>query len=252
MLKRLVVDGRQMLAIAGSDAVGCLYGVYGLLEDHYGVGFYLGGDVLPETERPCEFRMSTSESGRPWPSAAFSRGPIFHSRPTVYSWEDWKFILDQMAKMRMNFLHVHNYNETGLKPQVTKVPRHNEMFHNFTYRGITSRVWMATVADRSFLGGPPWDLITVPLRRGRSFRRLRLRRDCTLHNETLSNEQVFRKGVVPFPEGYRLRPYPRRENRSRLGHQPDSRRRTRLRPTIRGWSPPGLTRSLPTIPISTT
>ena len=48
VLKRLAVEGRPLLVIAGSDAVGCLYGVYGLLEDHCGVGFYLGGDVLPE------------------------------------------------------------------------------------------------------------------------------------------------------------------------------------------------------------
>ena len=62
-----------------------------------------------------------------------------------------------MAKMRMNFLHIHNYNETGLKPQVIDVPGHNEMFHNFTCRGITSRVWMAT-ARTGILGHAAWDL----------------------------------------------------------------------------------------------
>src|ERR1035437_3312002 len=38
----------ETLVVAGSDSVGCLCGVYGLLEDHYGIGFYLGGDVLPD------------------------------------------------------------------------------------------------------------------------------------------------------------------------------------------------------------
>src|ERR1035437_6282009 len=42
----------ETLVIAGSDAVGCLYGVYGLLEDYYGIGFYLGGDVLPDKKIP--------------------------------------------------------------------------------------------------------------------------------------------------------------------------------------------------------
>ena len=35
----------------------------------------------------------------------------FPQSATVYSWQDWRFIIDQMAKMRMNFLHIHNYNE---------------------------------------------------------------------------------------------------------------------------------------------
>ena len=38
----------EMMVIAGSDETGCLYGVYGLLQDYYGIGFYLGGDVLPD------------------------------------------------------------------------------------------------------------------------------------------------------------------------------------------------------------
>ena len=47
VLKKFDADGREVLVIAGSDAIGCLYGVYGLLEDYYGLGFYLGGDILP-------------------------------------------------------------------------------------------------------------------------------------------------------------------------------------------------------------
>ncbi len=172
VLKRLAIDGRPVLAIAGSDAVGCLYGVYGLLEDHYGVGFYLGGDVLPE--KSLSLRIpNVDERRRP---AVAIRGFLpwtnFPQSATVYSWEDWRFILDQMAKMRMNFLHIHNYNETGLKPLVSKVPRHNEMFHNFTYRGITSRVWMATIRTGHFWWGPPWDVAQYRFGAGRSVRRL--------------------------------------------------------------------------------
>ena len=47
VLKKFDADGREgRIVIAGSDALGCLYGVYGLLEDYYGLGFYLGGDVF--------------------------------------------------------------------------------------------------------------------------------------------------------------------------------------------------------------
>ncbi len=198
VLKKLTDDGRQMLAIAGSDPVGCLYGVYGLLEDYYGVGFYLGGDVLPPKHAPL--RVANVDQ-RELPAVAI-RGFLpwtnFPQSATVYSWEDWKFILDQMAKMRMNFLHIHNYNETGLKPLVSKVPRHNEMFHNFTYGGITSRVWMATVRTGHFWWGPPWDVRQYRFGAGDLFDDYDFGADCTLHNESLSNAEVFRKGASLF------------------------------------------------------
>ena len=57
--------------LPGSDAIGCLYGVYGLLEDDHGLGFYLGGDVLPDAKSAAASQMWTNASGRPWLSAAF-------------------------------------------------------------------------------------------------------------------------------------------------------------------------------------
>ena len=44
--------GPSLIVEASEDPIRCLYGVYGLLEDHYGVGFYLGGDVLPDKKVP--------------------------------------------------------------------------------------------------------------------------------------------------------------------------------------------------------
>ena len=73
----------------------------------------------------------------------------FPQSATSYSWQDWRFIIDQMAKMRMNFLHIHNYNgDNG----------HNEMFHNFTLHGIRSRVWMATARSGHGWSMPGWDV----------------------------------------------------------------------------------------------
>ncbi len=198
VLKRLAVGDKEVVVVAGSDERGCLYGVYGLLEEHYGIGFYLCGDVLPDRKAPL--RLAHVDE-RKAPAAAI-RGFLpwtnFPQSATVYSWEDWRFIIDQMAKMRMNFLHIHNYNETGLLPRVSPVPRHNEMFHNFTYRGITSRVWMATVRTGHFWWGPPWDLAQYRFGAGDLFDDYDFGADCTLHNEGLSNEEVFRKGASEF------------------------------------------------------
>ena len=224
VLKRLSVDGRPMLAIAGSDAVGCLYGVYGLLEDHYGVGFYLGGDVLPEKSPPLRI-PNVDERKRP---AVAIRGFLpwtnFPQSATVYSWEDWKFILDQMAKMRMNFLHIHNYNETGLKPLVTGAAAQRNVPQFHLPRDHPPGV-DGNGPERPFLVGAALGPVTqYRFGAGDLFDDYDFGADCALHNENLSNEQVFRKGVSAVPEGHRLCPYPRREGRAGLGHQPDSRR----------------------------
>jgi hypothetical protein len=185
--RRLTYD---TLVIAGSDEAGCLYGVYGLLQDYYGIGFYLGGDVLPDHKTPLRL-PDVDERKKP---AVAIRGLLpwtnFPQSATSYSWQDWKFILDQMAKMRMNFLHIHNYNgEAG----------HNEMFHNVVCDGITPRVWMATARSGHAWGGRPgWDPNQYRFGASDLFDDYDFGADCARHNETLSNEAVFRKGVSEF------------------------------------------------------
>ena len=177
------------IIIAGADPEGVLYGVYGLLEDHYGIGFYLGGDVLPEKKQPL-IPARLYETKNP---AVAIRGFLpwtnFPQSATSYSWEDWKFIIDQMAKMRLNFLHIHNYNgEAG----------HNEMYHNFSVNGILSRVWMATAKSGHGWACPGWDVNEYRFGASDLFGDYDFGADVALHNETLTNEQVFRKGVSLF------------------------------------------------------
>jgi hypothetical protein len=200
MIKKLVTDqaGPQgyvlkrlgdNMVIAGTDPEGVLYGVYGLLEDHYGIGFYLGGDVLPDLKQPL---MPDKLNETKTPEVAI-RGFLpwtnFPQSATSYSWEDWKFILDQMAKMRFNFLHIHNYNgEAG----------HNEMYHNFSANGILSRVWMATAKTGHGWACPGWDVNEYRFGASDLFGDYDFGADVALHNESLTNEQVFRKGVSMF------------------------------------------------------
>jgi len=185
-----VADGKHAtLAIAANDDVGCLYGVYGLLEEHFGVGFSLGGDVLPEAKSSLALPELDERKTPAVAVRGFLPWTNFPQSATVYSWEDWKFILDQMAKMRLNFLHIHNYNGEG---------GHNEMFHNFTLNGHTSRVWMATVHTGHGWAGPRWDVNKYRFGASDLFDDYDFGADCTLHNESLSNEQVFRKGVSLF------------------------------------------------------
>ncbi len=188
-LKKIVWNGNAAIAIAGSDEVGCLYGVYGLLSDYYGIGFFLGGDILPDKKSPLQW-IDVDEKKAP---SMYVRGFLpwtnFPQSATSYSWEDWKFILDQMTKMRLNFIHIHNYNgELG----------HNEMYHNFTYKGYTSRVWMPTARQAHAWAMSPWDVNKYRFGASDLFDDYDFGADCALHNENLTDEEAFRKSASLF------------------------------------------------------
>lgn len=188
-LRQLTVGHSPILVIQGADEIGVLYGVYGLLEDHYGVRFHLGGDVFPEGQLPLTWPVIDECKTPAVDVRGFLPWTNFPQSATSYSWEDWRFILDQMARMRLNFLHIHNYNgEAG----------HNEMFHNFTLDGFTSRVWMATARSGHRWACPGWDLSEYRFGANSLFDDYDFGADCALHNERLSNEDVFAKGVVQF------------------------------------------------------
>ena len=188
-LKKLRLDGRDALVIAAHDEAGVLYGVYGLLEDHFGMGFHLDGDVLPPAA-PSSSLPEVDEVHTPLMAA---RGILpwtnFPQSPSSYSWEDWTFLLDQMAKMRMNFLLIHNYNFDG----------HNEMFHNFQVDGRISRSWFPTARTGHCWGGMPGgDVNRYLFGAADLFDDYDFGADSALHNQNLDNHQVFRKGVVAF------------------------------------------------------
>lgn len=188
-LKRTVDHGKNIVAIAGSDPEGVLYGVYGLLADYYDIGFYLGGDVFPEKKmslfpEKLEERKTPSMTIR-----GFTPWTNFPQSDTSYSWEDWKFVIDQTAKMRMNFILVHNYNGEG---------GHNEPFHNFEWKGKLSRVWMPTAKTGHGWFCPGWDVNQYRFGAADLFDDYDFGSDCGLHNESLTNEQVFQKGVSLF------------------------------------------------------
>ena len=189
VLKKLALPGQEVMVIGGSDAIGCLYGVYGLLADHYGIGFYLGGDVLPDQKSPLVLPEVDERKAPAVQIRGFLPWTNFPQSATVYSWDDWRFIIDQAAKMRFNFIHIHNYNgEQG----------HNEMFHNFEVNGTLSRVWMPTARTGHRWSCPGWDVAQYRFGAADLFDDYDFGADCALHNETLSNKEVFRKGASLF------------------------------------------------------
>jgi hypothetical protein len=117
-LKTIKQSGKTHLLIAGGDGAGILYGTYYFLEK-LGVRYYLDGDVVPENK--IVFQMpELDEIGKP----LFRLRGIqpFHDFPEGPDWwnlDNYKAILGQLPKLRMNFFGLHTYPEKGPNAEPT-------------------------------------------------------------------------------------------------------------------------------------
>lgn len=94
--------------IAGGDALGTLYGAYRMAE-HLGVRFFLEGDVIADQPIPARL-PEIDDRGLP----LFETRGIqpFHDFPEGPDWwnlDDYKAIIAQLPKLRLNFIGFHNY-----------------------------------------------------------------------------------------------------------------------------------------------
>ena len=112
-LKTEADNDRKVLRITGGSGVAVLYGAYHFAET-LGVRFYLHGDVIPD-ERLARLTI---------PDCDETHQPLFELRGLnpwgshaegidLWNTEDWKQVITQMTKLRMNFLGVHSYPEKG-------------------------------------------------------------------------------------------------------------------------------------------
>jgi hypothetical protein len=115
-IKTLNKIKQPTVLICGGDEFGTLYGVYRFIE-HFGVRFYLHGDVLPDNKISLKI-PDLDEQGKP----LFELRGIhpFHDFPEGPDWwnaDDYKAILAQLPKLRMNFFGLHCYPEGGVGPE---------------------------------------------------------------------------------------------------------------------------------------
>ena len=108
---RLKSEGAGLVISGGSD-LAVLYGAYAFAEK-LGVRFQLDGDIVPD-ERVPFLLPALDETAQP----AFAiRGLLpfhdFPEGPDLWTADDYKQVLAQMVKLRMNFIGLHTYTETG-------------------------------------------------------------------------------------------------------------------------------------------
>ena len=113
-LKTVPRRSGQLVLVAGGSGPAVLYGAYQLAEK-LGVRFFLEGDVVPDgtVENPS---LDLDETGHPLfavrgiqPFHDFAEGPDW------WTLENYKAILGQLPKLRMNFFGLHTYPENPSK-----------------------------------------------------------------------------------------------------------------------------------------
>ncbi|MDR3675586.1 MAG: alpha-glucuronidase family glycosyl hydrolase, partial [Acidobacteriota bacterium] len=135
LLRRITVHGRPALVIGGNDEAGTMYAGYDFLE-RLGFVFLLTKDILPE--KRAELALpSLDERVEP----AFRRRGVninnCYPNQTIWSLADWQRTIDQMAKMRMNYLQIFWFPNT---PWLT-----------YEYRGEKNFLGDASVKESGYM-----------------------------------------------------------------------------------------------------
>jgi hypothetical protein len=104
-------DGKKITHfIIGGSASGVLYGAYRFAEK-LGIRFYLHGDVIPDEKLETEIPV-LDEKGSPLFEL---RGILpFHDFPEGPDWwnlEEYKAVIGQLVRLKMNFIGFHTYPE---------------------------------------------------------------------------------------------------------------------------------------------
>jgi hypothetical protein len=116
LLKTTNLKGSKLLIVCGGSETGTLYAAYQLAEE-LGIGFYLDGDIIPD--KKVKFSFPDLDIKK---SPLFSRRGIqpFHDFPEGPDWwnrEDYRAVLAQLPKLKMNFFGMHTYPEGGVGPE---------------------------------------------------------------------------------------------------------------------------------------
>jgi hypothetical protein len=110
LIKTVPLQSRKLVVVAGGSGPAVLYGAY-MLAEKLGVRFYLDGDVVPE-KKMSGLSLDFDETGRP---LFLVRGiQPFHDFPEGPDWwtlENYKAVIAQLPKLRMNFIGFHTYPE---------------------------------------------------------------------------------------------------------------------------------------------
>jgi hypothetical protein len=118
LLKTISFLSRKLTLVVGGSGPAVLYGAYQLAEK-LGVRFYLEGDVVPD-KKLTGLSLELDETGRPiFPIRGIQPFHDFPEGPDWWTVENYKAIIGQLPKLRMNFFGLHTYPEKNPNAEPT-------------------------------------------------------------------------------------------------------------------------------------
>ena len=107
-LKTIRINGRNALIIAGTDEPGTLYGTYDWIE-RQGVMFQITRDIIPQPKTSLELAQIDIRREPSFVQRGFAIASCYETR-SIWSYPDITKFIDQMAKLRLNYLIWHMFS----------------------------------------------------------------------------------------------------------------------------------------------
>ncbi|MCE5311022.1 MAG: hypothetical protein LLG20_25560 [Acidobacteriales bacterium] len=135
VLWRTKAGAHEVLVAAGNDDAATLYAVYDIIE-RFGATFLITKDILPETVRDLRAPDVQLKIESPFPRRGLLISNIYPNRG-IWHLNEVKAFLDQMAKMKMNYLQFFWFE--------------HEPWIDFTYRGEHKLLGDATTKETGYM-----------------------------------------------------------------------------------------------------
>ena len=103
LIKSGRLRNRPVVVVSGSDGISTLYAVYELVE-RLGVTFRLTGDIIPKPKDPLLLPALDVRMEPAMPRRGFLIQDGGYENMTMFSYDDYAKLIDQMAKMKCNYL----------------------------------------------------------------------------------------------------------------------------------------------------
>lgn len=135
LLWNVPVGRKQGLIVGGNDEASTMYAAYDLLE-RLGITFLLAKDILPEKTADLKLPAANVRAETPFPRRGLLISNIYPNRG-IMNLAEVKSMLDQMAKLKMNFLQFFWFE--------------HEPWINFGFRGENKLLGDATGKETGYL-----------------------------------------------------------------------------------------------------
>ncbi len=145
IIKSVSENGRTVLVITGNNAESTLIAAYRFAE-HLGIGFDFSGDAIPDVKIPLSLTGFDEAGARRFETTGYLPFHDFLPGPDIWSTDDYLVIINQLAKMGMNFIGLHNYPTYGIQEEVAEDRR----------QGSEPNVWIGLPEDVNPDGTVNW------------------------------------------------------------------------------------------------